>query len=301
MLFEITHDTVYRYHGQASEAYIEARLTPPGLPTQRILEHRILFNPEGPVSSYTDFYGNVVSFYSMTLRHEKLSIRNLLRVRTAPCEGWNDAMRVPIAECRQIFTSALADIFDYVQSTSVVLTGGEAAKWVRQYLQPERPLGEALDALTTAIYEWLEYKPGSTDISTPLSQIWESRKGVCQDYAHIMLSILRTAGLPCRYVCGYIESEPPPPPDAPESSRRLVGSAATHAWVEALIPGMHWVGFDPTNNRRAGEQHVAVSYGRDFRDAAPVKGTFKGTGTKSLSVNVKMRRIQDKKAGEAAA
>jgi transglutaminase-like putative cysteine protease len=122
-------------------------------------------------------------------------------------------------------------------------------------------------------------------LSTPLAEVWKTRCGVCQDFAHIMLSVLRTSGLPARYVCGYIETDPP------EGAARLVGAVATHAWVEVLVPGMEWVALDPTNNQWCGERHVAVSFGRDFADAAPLRGTFKGSGGQEMSVKVVMKRI----------
>jgi len=105
-----------------------------------------------------------------------------------------------------------------------------------------------------------------------------------------MLSVLRTAGLPSRYVCGYIETAPPP---SESGAKRLVGSIATHAWVETYIPGQTWVALDPTNNRWCGEQHIAVSFGRDARDAAPIRGTFKGGGKQTLKVRVKVKRLRE--------
>ncbi|MBV9128080.1 MAG: transglutaminase family protein [Verrucomicrobia bacterium] len=135
-----------------------------------------------------------------------------------------------------------------------------------------------------------------TSNSTPLHEIWKNKKGVCQDFAHIMLSVLRTAGLPARYVCGYIEAVAPPSASADNelpgrgSSRTLVGAIATHAWVEVMVPGMTWVALDPTNDQWCGERHVTVARGRDFRDTTPVRGTFKGSGKQNMKVKVFMRR-----------
>jgi transglutaminase-like putative cysteine protease len=145
-------------------------------------------------------------------------------------------------------------------------------------------LRDALGALTGAIHRGFRYVSGATDNWTPLSKIWKARAGVCQDFAHIMISVLRTAGLPARYVCGYIETDPP------KGGRRLVGAVATHAWVEALVPGMQWVALDPTNDQWCGERHVAVSFGRDFADATPLRGTFKGSGGQKMNVKVVMKR-----------
>jgi transglutaminase-like putative cysteine protease len=143
---------------------------------------------------------------------------------------------------------------------------------------------DALGALNGAIHRGFRYVPGSTENWTPLARIWKARSGVCQDFAHLMISVLRTSGLPARYVCGYIETDPP------KGGRRLVGSVATHAWVEVLVPGMEWVALDPTNDQWCGERHVAVSFGRDFADATPLRGMFKGSGGQQMTVKVVMKR-----------
>ncbi len=291
MLFEIVHRTDYRYGTAASEAYIEARLTPPETPAQTAVSHQIEFQPATPVSDYDDFFGNRVTFYSMTLRHARLAIINRLTVRTRPVARPDEALAVTCAEARQLFSSRLPDIFDCLQPTNAVPIGGPSTDWARKFFHGKAQIGEALQDLNQAIPDKFDYKPGSTDLSTPLATVWKQRAGVCQDFAHVMLSVLRTAGIPARYVCGYIESTPP----QPEPGRRaLVGSLATHAWVEALTPGMQWVALDPTNRQWCAEQHVAIAYGRDFEDAAPTRGTFKGSGSQEMKVKVSMKRLADK-------
>ncbi len=289
MLFEIVHRTEYRYGQPASEACVEARLTPPDLPGQKILGHTIEFSPGTPVSTYLDYYGNPVTFYSMTLRHERLAVVNRLTVRTQPIPRPDYALDVSVAEARQLFTSRLTDVFDYVQPTPLVPTGGPATDWARRHFPGARRLGEALESLNLAIHEKFTYQPGATDNATPLATVWKQRAGVCQDFSHVMLSVVRTAGLPARYVCGYIESDPPK-----SDSSRLVGSLATHAWVEVLTPGMKWIALDPTNRQWCGERHVTMAYGRDFRDASPVRGTFKGSGAQNLKIKVSMKRLSEK-------
>jgi transglutaminase-like putative cysteine protease len=143
--------------------------------------------------------------------------------------------------------------------------------------------------LNHAVYKYFTYESGSTENSTPIEVVWKQRRGVCQDFAHVMLSILRTAGIPARYVCGYIETDPPTPRPG-EPRRRLIGAVATHAWVEVLLPGLAWVGLDPTNDKYCDDRHVAMSYGRDYSDATPIRGTFKGTGRQKLKVRIVMRR-----------
>lgn len=288
MEFEVTHITAYRYPQPAAEAYGEARLTPRDLPSQTVLSHKLVIDPEVPVSSYDDHFGNRVDFFSVPFRHRHLAISNQMIVRTHPAPRPDAALELCVQEARQILGSALTDIFDYLQPTPVVETGREAVAWARKHLRGDRPLGEALHELNEAIHREFVYESGSTENSTPLATVWKQRRGVCQDFAHIGLSILRTAGLPARYVCGYIEADPAP------GTRRLTGAVATHAWIEVLAPGMTWVGFDPTNRQWTDERYVAVSFGRDFRDATPLRGTFKGSGGQAMRVRVTMKRRNGK-------
>lgn len=288
MLFDVVHITDYRYSVPVSEAYLEARLTPPHRDEQEILAHRIEFQPDAGLSNYVDYFGNTTTFYSMTLRHERLTVTNRMTVRTRARRPIGEALVLPLAEARQILASSLTDVFEYLQPTPLVPTGGQATEWAKKFLRGSVPIGEALAALNREIYEKFAYKPGTTELNTPLATVWKKRTGVCQDFAHVMLSILRTAGLPARYVCGYIET------DAPAGGGRLVGAVATHAWVEVLLPGLQWAALDPTNDQWSGERHITVALGRDFEDASPVRGTFKGSGSQSMKVHVLMKRLTEK-------
>jgi transglutaminase-like putative cysteine protease len=218
-------------------------------------------------------------------------VTNRLTVRTLPRVLPESGLALTIAEARQILKSGTG-VFDYLQPTEAIPVDAESSAWARDILRENRPLREGLDELNKTIYREFKYRSGSTEIETPLSLIWKKREGVCQDFAHVMISVLRAARIPCRYVCGYIESEPAVSVDP--TRKRLVGSLATHAWVEVLVPGMDWVALDPTNNQWCGEQHVTVAVGRDFLDAAPVRGTFKGSASQKLKVHVSMQRIPEK-------
>jgi len=292
MLFNVVHTTGYHYVDTAMEAYLEVRLTPPSREEQEIVRHRIEFLPAARVSDYQDYFGNRTTFYSMTLRHRQLKVTNRLTVRTLPRVLPEVGLSLSVAEARQILKTSGTGVFDYLQPTEAIPHASESTVWAREILRENRPLHECMEALNGTIHREFKYRSGSTEIETPLSHIWKTREGVCQDFAHVMLGILRAAHLPCRYVCGYIESEPAVPVDS--SRRRLVGSLATHAWVEVLVPGMVWVALDPTNNKWCGEQHITVAVGRDFLDAAPVRGTFKGSASQKLKAHVSMQRIPEK-------
>jgi transglutaminase-like putative cysteine protease len=290
MLFRVTHITDYRYGEPVAEAYLELRLTPPNREMQTVHVHRLLIEPASRTSGYRDYFGNEVSFLSLPYRHTRLTIRSEALVQTVsgilPAENLDQT----IQESRQILAGSLPFVFDYLQPTDMVKIGRESIQWAKRYLNGSTTLREGLEVLNNAIHENFQYRKGATNFSTDVGSVWRDRIGVCQDFAHIMLSVLRTAGLPSRYVCGYIETSPVR--GANGESKRLIGSVATHAWVEVLVPGQYWVALDPTNNRWCGEQHISVSFGRDASEAAPIRGTFKGTGEQSMKVQVKVIRLK---------
>jgi len=288
MLVRVTHLTDYRYSQPVAEAYLELRLSPPERDTQRVDRHQLILAPAAKTSQYQDYFGNRVSFVSLPYRHSRLTIRSDSVIETRPVALPDRSLDLTVQETRQILTAALPFVFDYLQPTEMVKPARESTQWAKRYLSGRTVLRQGLESLMRSIHENFEYRKGATEFSTNLAAIWRDRIGVCQDFAHIMLSVLRTAGLPARYVCGYIETAPPHASDG----EKLVGSQATHAWVEVLAPGHVWAALDPTNNRWCGEQHVGVSFGRDASDAAPIRGTFKGTGSQSMKVHVKMRRLR---------
>jgi len=290
MLFRVTHKTDYRYGEPVAEAYLELRLTPLSREGQTIQEHRLTIEPASRTSGYRDYFGNEVAFLSLPYRHSRLTIRSEALVKTEFKALPEESLELTTQEALQILTGSLPLVFDYLQPTDMVKIGREAVQWAKRYLAGQIVLRKGLENLNRAIYENFQYRKGATNFSTDVSTIWRDRIGVCQDFAHIMLSVLRTAGLPSRYVCGYIETAPPRGDNG--EGKRLVGSVATHAWVEVLLPGQRWVALDPTNNRWCGEQHIAVSFGRDASEAAPIRGTFKGSGDQMMKGQVKVIRVK---------
>jgi len=290
MLFRVTHTTDYRYGEPVAEAYLELRLTPLSREGQTVQDHRLTIEPASRTSGYRDYFGNEVAFLALPFRHSRLTIRSEALVKTESEALPEGSLELTTQEARQILTGSLPLVFDYLQPTDMVKIGREAVQWAKRYLAGQVVLRKGLENLNRAIYENFQYRKGATNFSTDVSTIWRDRIGVCQDFAHIMLSVLRTAGLPSRYVCGYIETAPPRGENG--EGKRLVGSVATHAWVEVLLPGQHWVALDPTNNRWCGEQHIAVSFGRDASEAAPIRGTFKGSGDQVMKVQVKVIRVK---------
>ncbi|MBC2594810.1 transglutaminase family protein [Ruficoccus amylovorans] len=294
MRFKVTHTTRYRYKTPASESYAELRVWPQNGPTQKILSHKLEITPNVPVDHYTDYFGNKVEYFSIPFRHNELSVNAVGEVETREGPDLSRVLETPIGDARQILASQPIGIFDFIQNTELVSFYRIKDKVDRPNFRDAESIGEAVHGLNTWIYENFAYSPGSTDIGTPLPTVLETRQGVCQDFAHLMLAILRMQGIPARYVSGYIEPYDPTQPGA-----EMTGAAASHAWVEVYLPGGHWYGLDPTNNQAAGLRHVRVACGRDYNDVAPMRGAYKGAQDQRLQVIVTLKRRRPKKLAEA--
>ncbi|MGA2052558.1 MAG: transglutaminase family protein [Opitutales bacterium] len=285
MRFQVTHRTEYEYRVPASESVAELRVWPRDTNTQKVLKRRLTLDPYAPVDHYIDYFGNHVEFFSLPFRHRHLSVEAMAEVVTTPPPDASAALSITVGEARQIFNSQMFRLFDFLQPTEAVPLG--------EVLQPVKPrffpasatMGDALRELNSWIYRRFQYRPGTTDVSTPIAQVLKQRSGVCQDFAHLMLALLRASRIPARYVSGYIE-----PYDPEKVTGQLVGAAASHAWVEVFLPGGTWYGLDPTNDQAAGERHVVVAVGRDYHDVAPMRGTYKGAHDQKLAVIVSVRR-----------
>ena len=166
-------------------------------------------------------------------------------------------------------------------------------KLADEFLSPAAPFSESLRALNTHLFRTLRYRPGATDAGTTVEQFLKVKEGVCQDFAHLMISVCRAAGIPARYVSGYIETDPVLGPDGEPLDTALIGATASHAWLEIFTPQGLWVGFDPTNDCLEGERHVQIGIGRDYADVPPMKGIFQGSNAQSLSVQVRVTRNAD--------
>lgn len=296
MLFHVSHQTQYHYEYPAADSFAELRVCPQDGPGQKVLNRSLKIDPIVPVESYTDYFGNRVEFFSVPFRHQRLSVHSWAEVETTPVPMPEMALDVPVAEALQIYRGQMLEIFDFLQPSHHVPLGKILDSIHKNFFRSGRSLRDCLLELNQWIYTTFKYTQGATDISTPLSEVIATQKGVCQDFAHLMLCILRSSGIPARYVSGYIEAS-----DPTKKKSTLVGAAASHAWVEALLPGMNWWGLDPTNNQPSGERHVRVAVGRDYRDVAPLRGTYLGAQHQELEVIVSMERrtAPDKKAPSA--
>jgi transglutaminase-like putative cysteine protease len=285
MKFRIVHHTEYHYKHPASESYAELRISPQSSASQKVLKRRLELNPATAVDTYEDYLGNQVEFFSIPYRHSRLVVRASAEVETIACQPPREALEIPVGEARQIYQSQMLDLYPFLQPSRHVPLHKVLAPLKKNFITDSEPIGDSLLRINQWIHQTFHYKPGTTDVSTPLEEVIRRKRGVCQDFAHLLLCILRTYGLPARYVSGYIEAYDPTITD-----QALIGATASHAWVEVYLPGGWWWGLDPTNNQCSGERHVHIAFGTDYQDAAPLRGTYKGAQDQELEVMVSVKR-----------
>lgn len=291
MRFRITHSTLYRYAGSASESFMEARLTPTSDESQKLLSRQLVATPAANIHSYSDYFGNTVETFSIVKRHRELHLESVCEVETTPCPPPSAALEISVSEARQIYRSEKLKLFEFLMPSEAIAIGPEVNALANKLFKPGDLLGISLLRLNNWIKTNFRYLAGSTQIDTSVVTALKQRSGVCQDFAQVMIAILRSADIPARYVTGYIETETQRKASEAKRAPALIGASESHAWVEVFLPGGFWWPLDPTNDCIAGERHVKIAVGRDYHDSTPTRGVFKGTHTEKLSVAVLMQRI----------
>lgn len=288
--YEVRHRTCYHYNGPVTRSYGRARLQPRDDPYQQVTARRIEISPAPAlIRGHRDFFGNRSDYFEVSTRHDELSVEATSRLRVArqPVDvEMLDRCTVAGAATSARAHPVTASLFG-LPSALVDVSAG-VARYAERILPPDRPLGDALVALTHEIYSHFAYEQGSTTVTTSLDEVLGSRAGVCQDFAHLATGCLRHAGLPARYVSGYLETTPPP------GRAKLEGSDASHAWCSVLTPHLGWVDLDPTNDHFIDSRYVVTAWGRDYRDVSPLKGVvFTESRGSTLEVAVDVRRAGD--------
>lgn len=292
MRLAITHETRYHYSPAVQTAQHVAHLQPSNTPGQQVLRHDMHIEPHAPVQHHIDAFLNHRAYWALTQPHEGLMVRAYSEIETLP---------VPPATATQSWES-VREHFRYrggqagdVHSRFVF--GSHHAPvheaflaYARPSFSPGRALMQAAQELTARMHRDFRYETASTDINTPALQALQARRGVCQDFAHILLACLRSLGLPARYVSGYLLTQAPP------GQARLIGSDASHAWVSVYLPELAnhvsqgWLDLDPTNDRTGlaspGLDYAQLAVGRDFADVSPLRGVLQGGGAHTLNVAV---------------
>lgn len=292
MFFHIEHTTEYVYPEAATESFSEMRLRPRDSLRQRVSHHSTYIKPSVATESYVDYFGNFVESVSIPFRHTNLVIRSVCDVETQPFLDALSGLDLTISEASQLYRPRRRELFDFLQSSQFVSCTPEIHEFARELLPPTGSFTECIKSLNTYIFKNFEYRKGVTTWRTKVEEFLTQKKGVCQDFAHLMISVCRCAGIPARYVSGYIESEITPVHGTGPSDPTLIGWAASHAWVEVFAPNGFWVGLDPTNNIMEGERHVQIGIGRDYHDVPPLQGIFKGRRQQSLNVQVRVVRTE---------
>jgi transglutaminase-like putative cysteine protease len=286
MLYAIRHFTRYRYSHSVWQSMMEVRMHPRSEGNQLCFVFQLSVDPRARIFGYTDSYGNLVHHFDLPSRHGQLTIITdaLVNIDVQPpapevmdYEAWSDLEQ--LAEKK--------DYWDMLMPSHFARPSPELTELAKEIGATERdgrsPLA-LLQGIAAGVHRSFSYVKKSTAVDSPIAHALRSRQGVCQDFAHVMIALARNANIPCRYVSGYIyhSSENADP----------LADGATHAWVEALLPGVGWVGFDPTINRLVGEGHIRTAIGRDYADVPPTMGMMMGRADTQLQVRVRVMPSQ---------
>lgn len=283
MKYRITHKNTFKYESLVEQSLNTTRLKPRNNEVQRLLSYDLNITPASLTKEYFDIWRNSVGSFFIAEQHQELIIEavSVVSVQKAPY-----VFQIQYSEEMQaIFHSEMFHdhYLPYLMTSNYTSLSEAQLEEVKQQLgitAQYNPVKLACDIMTY-LYNTIRYDTEATNVHTTASEAFSLKAGVCQDYTHIMLGILRHFGIPARYISGYLYVG---------EGDDLVGDTATHAWVEIMIPGVGWVGLDPTNNVEALEHHIIMSVGRDYRDVSPVEGVYQG-GNHTLDVYVDVERL----------
>lgn len=285
--YRVEHETRYAYDAPVSQSWQLARLTPRTLPWQRLLTHQIAIDPRPDEwHDAPDSFGNRVTHFGLHGAHRRLRVQMQCEVEIGarpqlqgePAEPWESVRQA----LRLATPGELVDVevARMGEPTTLLPLSDAALAYARPSFPPGRDWLQGVTELTRRIHAEFEFEPGATTVSTSVDEVLHQKRGVCQDFAHLMLACLRGLGLPARYVSGYLLTDPAP------GQPRLMGVDASHAWVAAHSPQHGWVEFDPTNDQLADQRYITLAWGADFADVVPLRGVILGGGTQTMDVAV---------------
>jgi transglutaminase-like putative cysteine protease len=293
MKYRVTHTTRYLYNEPVSTCHNVGRLRLRRTAQQTCNSSRLIVDPPPAVNhEWQDMYGNNLDFFSIQQPHGELTVTARSEVEVVlPGSLLDGAFPMAWEQVRDYLRSHSNDPLalearQFVLESDFIEFSREAGAYSAVSFEQGRPLLAAVEDLMRRIHRDFTYDPDFSDIATPLREVLAHRKGVCQDFAHLAIACLRMQGLAARYVSGYLETIPP------EGQERLTGSDASHAWFSVFVPYQGWVDFDPTNDQIPVDQHITAAWGRDYADAAPLKGVLFGGGSRhKLEVAVDVVRV----------
>ncbi len=290
MIYQITHRTLYEYAAPVSVSQHVARLEPRITDSQTRESFSLKIFPAPTLrKERKDYFGNQLCLFSIqevhkkleVITHSRVSVQSPKQIDAAASPAWEDVA----ALFRDPVSPEVVEPYEFVFDSPQVRASFELAEYAKQSFSAGTPLLAAVADLNRRIFNDFKYDPKATTVATPLEEVLQNRRGVCQDFAHLGIALLRSLGLPARYVSGYLRTRPP------EGQPRLVGADASHAWFSVFCPNVGWVDFDPTNNVQPGEEHITVAYGRDFGDVSPVAGILTGGGQHQVMVSVDVAEV----------
>jgi transglutaminase-like putative cysteine protease len=278
---EIVHRTRYRYATPVRDSFNELRLRPVSNGAQDCESFLLRVLPPVRLRHYQDLHGNHVSFFDLGEPHRSLEIEARSRVRTSSGERAAEPPAFPLSRAKEC--ARLESCHEFLQESRYVDLAPESWRLALDATAAADDLWRAALALMRVVHGELAYQPGSTTVHTRAGEALRARRGVCQDFAHVMIALCRAIGIPALYVSGYLYNGP---------REQLRGAQASHAWCEVYVPGGGWRGLDPTNDQPAGDHHVKLAVGRDYADVAPVQGRYRGTAEQELEVEVGVERLE---------
>ncbi|MGA2293721.1 MAG: transglutaminase family protein [Acidimicrobiales bacterium] len=275
---QIRHVTGFNYEGHAESSYNEARMTPPGSSHQEVLDAALYVSPHAVQSSYRDYFGTIVTTFDLHEPHEQLEVVALATVKTHEAAPIKDHLTMENLKVSR----AQDDYAEYLAASSRTTVSSSVLEELRALNLPLDNVSHVARDVVAWVQDRVAYVRGSTLVSSTAQEVWEQKKGVCQDLTHVTIALLRGLGVPARYVSGYLHSNP----DA-QIGETIIGES--HAWVEYFSGS--WVGIDATNASSIGTNHVIVAKGRDYSDVPPLKGIYHGGPSSALGVVVEVTRV----------
>jgi transglutaminase-like putative cysteine protease len=285
MIYDVSHKTLYRYSTPVVQSQHVVHMSPRPVDRQRIKGHALVIEPTPTIrTERTDYLGNRVVLFDIEQEHKELIVHARSSISVTPAAPVDLAVTTPWDELALRIGNPRAgtdlEVARYACASKHTRTTADIAAYARQSFPAGRPILLGAWSLVERIYADFTFDSTATDISTPVSQVLEQRRGVCQDFSHLALACLRALRLSARYVSGYILTRPP------AGRPRLAGADASHAWISVWSPEFGWVDFDPTNGLMPKGEHITIAYGRDYDDVSPIGGILLGGSEHSVSVGV---------------
>ncbi len=275
MQFQIFHRTVYAYASPVRESFNEVRLQPVSNEHQTVDAFLLKVLPAARLRHYSDFYSNTVHHFEIPEPHTTLTVESRLKVTTrGGTQLPADARPAPMQRLPEVMQHGRC--YDFLQNSKYVETTPDVWRMALDAANGADDVWQTALSLMRSVHGMLAYETASTHVHTHMREVIEQRKGVCQDYAHVMIGLCRALRIPALYVSGYLATQ---------------AASATHAWMEVFVPGAGWKALDPTHNCQPDETYVKIAVGRDYGDVPPVSGAYKGTTERKLSVDVKIDPI----------